>query len=84
MHQYFHFSMSDYHLAKQEQALNPIVIIWVVLVLEVVQRMLAQAKEVQVGGKTLNRRPTIMGLEALVGQLGRDPSKEWNYFGNQR
>ena len=84
MHQYFDFSMSDYHLAKRGQALNPIVIIWVVLVLEGVQRMLAQAKEVQVGEKTLNRRPTIMGLEALVGQLGRDQSKEWNYFGNQR
>ena len=81
---YIDFSIWDYRQAKQGRALNPIVIIWVVLVLEVVQRMLAQAKEVQVGGKTLNRRPTIMGLEALVGQLGRDPSKEWNYFGNQR
>ena len=81
---YIDFSIWDYRQAKQGRALNPIVIIWVVLVLEVVQRMLAREKEVLVEEKTLNRRPTIMGLEALVGQLGQGLSKEWNYFGNQR
>ena len=76
--------MWDCHRAKLGLEQNPTVIIWVVLVLEVVQRMPAQAKEAQAEGKTLNRRPTIMGQEALVDQLERDLLKEWNYFGNQK
>ena len=76
--------MWDYLLEKLELALNPTVIIWVALVLVAAQRIQAPGKEVQVEGKTHSRRPTIMGQEALVDQLGRDLLKEWNYYGNLR
>ena len=59
-------------MEKLGLALNPTVITWVALVLEAVQRTLAQEKEAPVEGKTRNQRPTIMGLEALVDQLGQD------------
>ena len=79
-----YFSIWGYLLEKLELALNPTVIIWVALVLVAAQRIQAPGKEVQVEGKTHNRRPTIMGQEALVDQLGRDLLKEWNYCGNLR
>ena len=76
--------MWDCQWEKLELALNPTVIIWAVLVLEVVRKMVAPVKEVQMEEKTPTRPPTIMELAALVDQLERDLSKEWNCFGNQR
>lgn len=58
-----------------ELAPNPTVIIWAVLVLEVIQKMVAQIKGSLEEGKTLNQRPTIMVLGALVDQLERGDRK---------
>ena len=66
------FSTWDCLLEKLGLALNPTVITWVALVLEAAQRMQTQEKEAPVEEKTHNQRPTIMGLEALVDQLGQD------------
>ena len=81
---FFPSSIWVYLRENPELAPNPTVIIWAVLVLEVIQKMVAQIRGSQEEGKTLNQRPTIMVLGALVDQLERVQLKEWSCYGNLR